>query len=83
MNETEVLEVVNKIFKNIFNRENTLTIDEIKEKFAFDVKIPKLVYDSTTNEETWATSIHSNKFITLNNMQKKDMDKGWMLEKRI
>ncbi len=82
MNNTEVIETVNKIFKNVFNRENKFSIEEIKEKFAFDVKIPKMVYDSTTNEETWATSIHGNKFITLNNMEKKDQDTGWMLEKR-
>ena len=82
MNNTEVIETVNKIFKNVFNRENKFSIEQIKEKFPFDVKIPKMVYDSTTNEETWATSIHGNKFITLNNMEKKDQDTGWMLEKR-
>lgn len=82
MNEREVLEVINKIFKNVFNRENTFTSEQIKEKFAFDVKIPKMVYDSTTNEETWATSIHNNRFITLDNMANKDQNEGWMLEKR-
>ncbi len=79
MNEIEVLDVINKIFKNIFGKESKFNIEQIKEKFAFDVKIPKMVYDSTTNEETWATSIHSGKFITNNNMEKKE---NWMLEKQ-
>ncbi len=82
MNETEVKDAISKIFKNVFNRENAFSIEEIKEKFAFDVKIPKMVYDSITNEETWATSIHSGKFITNTNMEKRDQEKGWMLEKR-
>lgn len=82
MSNEEVLEVINRIFKNVFNKENKYTIEEIKEKFAFDIKLPKMVYDSITNEETWATAIHGNKFITLDNMQKKDEGNGWMLEKR-
>lgn len=81
MNDKKVLEVINKIFKNVFERENEYTLDEILEKFAFDIKLPKEVYDSTTNEVTYADSIHSGKFITLTNMEKRDSESGWMQEK--
>lgn len=82
MSEKESLEIVNKIFKMVFNRENNMSLDELLEKFAFDVKLPKRVNDSLTNEETWADSINSGKFITLTNMEERDAKEGWMLEKR-
>ena len=82
MNEEMVLVTINKIFKNIFNLPNNLSIEEILNKFAFDIKLPKKVYDSITNEETWADSIHNGKFITLKNMEEKEKHKSWMLEKK-
>lgn len=82
MNDNQVLEIVNKIFKNVFDVENNFNLEEILEKFAFDVKLPKQVNDSTTNEVTWADSINNSKFITLKNMEKYDLKNGWMLEKR-
>ncbi len=82
MNEEKALEIVNKIFKSIFDRENKYQLEEILEKFAFDVKLPKQVYDSTTNEVTWADSVNSGKYITNENMMSKDIKEGWMLPKR-
>lgn len=82
MNDNKALEIVNKIFLNVFEEENIKPLDEILEKFAFDIKLPKQVSDSTTNEITWADSINSNKFITLENMEKRDKNQGWMLPKR-
>lgn len=82
MNDNKALEIINKIFLNVFEEENIHSLDEILEKFAFDIKLPKQVNDSTTNEITWADSINSNKFITLENMEKRDKNEGWMLQKR-
>ena len=82
MSDKQALEIVNKIFKSVFDRDNSFTLDELLEKFAFDVKLPKQVHDSTTNEITWADSINSGKFITNKNMEIKDSKDGWMLPKR-
>ncbi len=82
MNDNKALEIINKIFENIFDRKNPYTLDEILEKFAFDIKLPKQVNDSITNEVTWADSISSGRFITLDNMEKRDTTTGWMLEKQ-
>ena len=82
MNNKETLQVINKIFNNVFNKDNQYTLDEILEKFAFDIKLPKKVYDSTTNEETWADSINNHQFITLTNMEKKNNQEGWLLPKK-
>lgn len=82
MSEKEALFIVQKIFYNVFQTEKSFSLDEVLLKFAFDIKLPKQVYDTTTNEVTWADSIHSGKYITLRNMEKVDREKGWMLEKR-
>lgn len=82
MKDKEALITINKIFNNIFNKDNSYTLDELLEKFAFDIKLPKKVYDSTTNEETWADSINNSRFITLNNMEKINATKGWLLPKK-
>lgn len=81
MSDEESLVIVNKIFKMVFNKENNMNMEELLEKFAFDVKLPKQVNDSITNEVTWADSINSGKFITNKNMEEKDTKTGWMLEK--
>ena len=72
MNDVCALEIVNKIFKSVFDKYNNYSLDTLLEKFAFDVKLPKQVNDSTTNEITWADSINSGRFITNKNMVKKD-----------
>ena len=82
MDENKTIEVVNKIFDMVFERKNNYNLKEILEKFAFDIKLPKQVNDSTTNEITWADSISSGKFITNSNMEKIDNEKGWMLPKK-
>ncbi len=72
MNDEKALVIVNKIFKSIFDKENSYSLDMLLEKFAFDIKLPKQVNDSTTNEITWADAINSGRFITNKNMMKKD-----------
>lgn len=82
MNDTKALEIVNKIFKSVFDKENNYSLDILLEKFAFDVKLPKQVNDSTTNEITWADSVNSGRFIINKNMEKRDEETGWMLPKK-
>jgi len=81
MNDEQVKEVMNKIFQAIFNRDNPYSIQEVKNIFAFDVRLPLEVNDSTTNEVTYASSINSHKFITNENMMKRDNREGWLLPK--
>jgi hypothetical protein len=82
MNEEKVLEIINKIFKGVFNENNSFPLDNLLERYAFDIKLPKQVYDSTTNEITWADSINSGRYITNNNMELRDKESGWMLPKQ-
>ena len=61
MNKTQVNIVIDKIFSNVFDCKNPFSIDEILEKFAFDIKLPQQVNDSLTGENTWATSVNPTK----------------------
>ncbi len=79
MDDSKALEIINKIFNNVFERDNTYSLEDILEKFAFDIKLPKQVNDSTTNEITWADAINSGRYITSKNAEKKE---DWMLKKR-
>ena len=82
MKDKETMEVANKIFINIFNQKCPYDLDELLSEMAFDVKLPQKVVDSTTGEETWASSINPTKFITQDNSEKFNGGKGWMLKKR-
>lgn len=82
MNDKLALEIINKIFSSVFDKNNSFSLEELLEKYAFDIKLPKQVNDSITNEITWADSINSGKFITNKNMEIKDNKDGWMLKKR-
>ena len=78
MNERITKEIVDKIFANVFNCENPFTVQEIFEKFAYDLNLPKEVKDSVTGESTWAISINPTKFISQKNSFKIE---SWMQEK--
>lgn len=41
MNDKKTLNIIDKITKNIFNLKNDLNLDEIPEKYAFGIKLPK------------------------------------------
>jgi hypothetical protein len=82
MNSKQAKEIVNEIFKNIFGVESKKSLEEVMSKFAFDIKLPGKVIDSTTGEETWAEAVNRTKFITNTNMDKYAASHGWMIPKR-
>ena len=78
MDKKQTMTTINETFKTIFGKTSPFTLEEILNKFAFDVKLPKEVLDSTTHEKTWAQSVNSGRFITQNNMEKYDENYGWI-----
>jgi len=67
MTDVQAKEVLDKIVGQIFGYKNPFTLEQFAQKHAFDVRLPNLVNDSTTGEETWAQSINPTKFITVEN----------------
>lgn len=82
MKDKETLETVNKVFMSIFGEKSPYDLEGILTEFAFDVKLPQKVMDSTTGEETWSSSINQTRFITQENMENFNHGNGWMLKKR-
>ncbi len=82
MNEKQAMEVIDKTFIEIFGRKSPFSLEEVLQKFAFDVKLPKQVMDSTTKQTTWTACINSSKYITQEQMEKYDETTGWMLPKQ-
>lgn len=82
MTSEEVLLIINKIFKAVFLVENRDSLDEIYKKYAFDIKLPRKVYDKITLEETYTDFDNATSFITKDNMDKLDSSKGFMMVKK-
>lgn len=82
MNEKQAMEIVDKIFIQIFGKKSPFTLEQVLQKFAFDVKLPQQVIDSTSKQPTWTSAINSTKYITQEHMERYDEQRGWMIPKR-
>jgi len=82
MDATQAKEILDKVVGAVFGYQNPLSLDEAMQKFAFDINLPQQVYDGTTNQPTWASSINPTRFITLENSQNRAAIDEWMLPKR-
>ena len=82
MNNKECKNVIDEIFMEIFKQKCPIDIDDLLAECAFDIRLPNKVIDAVTGDETWASSINSNKYISQTNMEKYDEYKGWMRPKK-
>ena len=82
MSAQNAKQVLDKVIGQIFGFQNPLTLEQALAKFAFDVRLPQQVYDTTTNEATWAQSASPAKFITMDNARKRATVDDWMLPRR-
>jgi hypothetical protein len=67
MNATEAKLMADKIIGQVFGYKNPLSLEQIMQKFAFDVRLPQQVQDSVDGSVTWAQSINPTKFMKLDN----------------
>lgn len=79
MDEKKALEIINQTMMGIFGAKSPWGLGEFMEKFAFDIKLPVMVHDATTGEETWAESLNAAKYISFKNEEARET---WMLPKR-
>jgi len=82
MNQAQAKEILDKIVGAVFGYQNPLSLDEAMQKFAFDLNLPQQVYDSTTNQPTWASSVNPSRFITMENSLKRSEIDEWIIPKR-
>jgi hypothetical protein len=74
MNEQQAKEIVDRVIGQIFGFQNPLTLEQVQQKFAFDIRLPQQVFDYTNNQVTWAASTNPTKFISFENMQNFEQD---------
>lgn len=82
MSKTQFLEIANKVLFSIFAEENHLDLDDLQEKFAFDIKLPTEVKDSTTQEITYTAMPNAESYMKCKNTYEYDRTKGWQLPKQ-
>lgn len=82
MTDQQAQKTLNSIIEQVFGYQNPYTLDQFKAKYAFDIKLPVEVNDSTTGETTWAISANPSKFITMNNASAQSMQGDFMIPKR-
>lgn len=70
MTDQQAKEALDAIVGQIFGYKNPYSLEQFQQKFAFDVRLPSQVTDSTTGEITWAQSTNPVKFIKMENAWK-------------
>lgn len=74
--------ILDDIVAQVLGYKNPLSLQEFMQRFAFDVRLPNQVTDSTTGEITWAQSTNPTRFITMENARKRGVETDNMLAKR-
>lgn len=82
MDSTKAKEILDKVVGSVFGYQNPLSLEQALQRFAFDLRLPQQVYDSTTNQGTWATSVNPSKFITQSSKENMFKETEWMIPKR-
>lgn len=82
MTAQEAKQVLDKIVGQVFGYQNPFTLEQFAQKFAFDIRLPSQVYDSTTGDVTWASSTNPTKYMTLTNTREYLKESEFMLPKR-
>lgn len=80
--DKDIKQILDAIVGNVFGYQNPFTPEQFKQKFAFDIRLPKQTTDTTTGETTWAQSLAPNKYITMKNANDKAQHTDWILPKR-
>lgn len=75
-------QMLDKIIGQVFGYQNPLSLEQFMQKYAFDVRLPIQVADSTTGELTWASSSNPTKFITMANARKRNEETDNTMQSR-
>src|SRR5437660_3527840 len=67
MNPRTAQSILDKIIGQVFGYKNPLSLEQFMQKYAFDIRLPQQVFDSTTNEPTWTQAMNPARFITIKN----------------
>ncbi|MEO6761040.1 MAG: hypothetical protein ABI220_01525 [Candidatus Saccharimonadales bacterium] len=67
MNSVEAKNILDKVVGQIFGYQNPLSLEQAMQKFAFDVRLPQQVLDSTDGTASWAQSVNATRYMKMAN----------------
>lgn len=82
MNEELAKQILDKTVETVFGFQNPLSLEQARQKFAFDRRLPQQVTDSVDGVATWSSAKNASKYITLDNMNKRGAEDDWLLPPR-
>ena len=71
MDEAKAKQILDQVVGQVFGYQNPLTVGQAMSKFAFDVRLPQQVFDSSTGDATWAASLNENRYLTFDSVKKR------------
>ena len=67
MDTKQAQAILDHVMAQITGYKNPFSLEQFQAKYAFDVRLPQQVNDSTTGQATWSQSINPTKYITVEN----------------
>lgn len=67
MDQQRAQALLDTTISQVLGYQNPLSLEQFMAKFAFDIRLPQPVTDSTDNRQTWAQSANPSKFIRMDN----------------
>lgn len=82
MDTKQAQAILDKVIGQITGYRNPLSLEQFRQKYAFDVNLPVQVTDATTGEQTWSQSVNAVKFMSWQNAVKRMSVDDWQVPKR-
>lgn len=83
MDRVQAKKIIDYVFKEVFDVDNPLTIEQVKEKFAHDIPLPQKVKCSLSGVDTWISSYKGEKIATMDAITEQFNKNEWMRKKII
>jgi hypothetical protein len=82
MDEAKAKHIVDYVFRDVFGVDNDLSLDEVRERFAFDLELPQKAKGALTGEEVWTISENKDRVIGRKAFMGLMKNGEWMTERK-
>ncbi len=82
MDESKAKGIADFVFKDVFGRENRFSLDEIRDRFAFDIELPRKVKDDMSGDPTWMSGNRAAKVMSTDIIVQQSKKDVWMKPKK-
>lgn len=81
MNEEQAKKIMDMIFKDIFGINNQFSLEEIREKFAFDIPLPAKKQCALSGKDTWSVLKEGDKVASQESIAEQFKKDEWLRKK--